>query len=1035
MKNRFLLTVLILLCLSATCFAAAPHEDGNDLLKSAGQYYAVRRQSAAVTVTAPSGVTVEVHDTDGKTLSPVNGVYALNAGEVYFCRSTVGVYHAEKAFLATDGLTVVAPTPITEDWLNDLALYNSSNANSRVAYPADTTFTPSCHSYTVTISDFNTAVYAQATSDDKVTAIYRAQTTSAQTHGEEKTVEISQPVSAEGATNFLTRLIARSGYGTSLVIRVTREADGVTYYQDYSLQIVRALHLKALSASDENGTLTLQNAEGAVTVFHRETTDYAVTVERGATEIFLNAEFPNASGETDCCGGYFALVNGERYDELSETVLALSPVADAEVFTIEVQHTDTQSVTLRYTLTVNKTDPIPVAFRTEPENAVVYLTYDADGTRVSGTDGVYALIPDASYHYTVTCAGYRGVSAQFTAPSEAQTVDIALEEAPENDTLVQLSSEWAHQRLNAENNAVTDAPTPTEDGDAVLYWATKLGEGYDRNTCGAPILVDGYLYTYAESTVYKIDTVTGEIVASGSMERSSSYAVNTPTYADGMLFIGLSEGTVQAFDAATLQSLWVYHDDLGGQPNCPIIYHDGYIYTGFWVGESSKANYVCLSATDEFPDNAAEEKLASWKYTSLGGFYWAGAYVCDDYLLVGTEDGTETTGTAKLLSLDPLTGEVIDQTALPASGDIRSSVTADGGKFYFTGKGGYFYEASVSAQGKIETVRSLRLENGTATAAMSTSTPTVYNGRAYVGVCGENQFGAYSGHNITVIDIASWQIAYRAATKGYPQSSGVLTTAYEAESGYVYVYFFDNYTPSKLRMLRDRAGQTEPEPLGTETYLQNGVEQSYETAYTLFTPSGAQAQYCIGSPIIDEYGTIYFKNDSAYLMAVGSTIERLEIVSQPEKTDYLVGEVFDAEGLRVIAHYTNGAQRDVTQWLTWQETPLTSDDTDFVLTFPHVLYQDKDGASGVAYPEPFVTLRLTVSEESVLGDVNGDGVIDAADCARIMQYLNGMTELTAAQRAAADVDGDGTVGIADASLISKYCSGALDAFPSGSEKG
>ena len=39
-------------------------------------------------------------------------------------------------------------------------------------------------------------------------------------------------------------------------------------------------------------------------------------------------------------------------------------------------------------------------------------------------------------------------------------------------------------------------------------------------------------------------------------------------------------------------------------------------------------------------------------------------------------------------------------------------------------------------------------------------------------------------------------VAYSVRTQGYPQTSGILTTAYEAENGYVYVYFFDNYTAS-----------------------------------------------------------------------------------------------------------------------------------------------------------------------------------------------------------------------------------------------
>ena len=169
------------------------------------------------------------------------------------------------------------------------------------------------------------------------------------------------------------------------------------------------------------------------------------------------------------------------------------------------------------------------------------------------------------------------------------------------------------------------------------------------------------------------------------MDHASSYAINSPTYADGMLFIGLSDGTVQAFDASTLESLWIYHDALGGQPNFLITYHDGYIYTGFWQGESLNANYVCLSVTDEDPVNQKEEKLASWTYTSKGGFYWAGAYVSDGYLLVGTDDGAAgySTGYASLLSLDPRTGKLLDSVQMPNTGDIRCSIVRDASTGWF----------------------------------------------------------------------------------------------------------------------------------------------------------------------------------------------------------------------------------------------------------------------------------------------------------------------------------------------------------------
>ena len=79
----------------------------------------------------------------------------------------------------------------------------------------------------------------------------------------------------------------------------------------------------------------------------------------------------------------------------------------------------------------------------------------------------------------------------------------------------------------------------------------------------------------------------------------------------------------------------------------------------------------------------------------MGGFYWAGAYVDEDYLYIGTDDGSAegTSTNTHLLSIDKRTGKVIDDVALPGGGDIRCSVTCYEGKLYFTSKGGYFYEA------------------------------------------------------------------------------------------------------------------------------------------------------------------------------------------------------------------------------------------------------------------------------------------------------------------------------------------------------
>ena len=154
---------------------------------------------------------------------------------------------------------------------------------------------------------------------------------------------------------------------------------------------------------------------------------------------------------------------------------------------------------------------------------------------------------------------------------------MSLEAAPENGEIKPLDAEWPYFRADTDNNGIVGAKTPVNAEGAVLNWATKLGEGWSDGAVGCPIIVDGYLYVYAKTFLYKIDTVSGDIVAKGAMARGSNFAINTPTYADGMIFVGLSQGGVQAFNASTLESLWIYNDPIGAQPNCPIVYHDGYI--------------------------------------------------------------------------------------------------------------------------------------------------------------------------------------------------------------------------------------------------------------------------------------------------------------------------------------------------------------------------------------------------------------------------------------------------------------------------
>lgn len=935
--------------------------------------------SSDVTFNAEDGVSVEVQNAEGHTISPQeSGGYQLIEGETYtYIATKDDYYHTSADFEASAGLTIPVSVDSSKDWLSVLSFRNNENSTSGDAFTLDQSFDPATHTYRMTVPDWDNAIYAWATASAEaegstITASYTQLSSVRTTQGTDNTVKIT---SGDISGQRLLNLVAHGGYGNKMTICVTKTKGDITYYQDYILEITRLLSLDSLSVLNGSRILTMHQADSNKTGFDQLVSDYTVDVPETAETLSLNyvGNF-NAilSGDND--DGYSMTVNGDPVTlasgESGSADITLNGNSIPETVAIVISHTDENTPDRTYTIQINKKPPVAITFNCEPEGTILMVTEKVSDVREWPDDnGAFQLMEGYTYTYTASKSGYVTKQDSFTVTT-AQTISVALDEAePNEDIDSDIPSEWPSFRGNADNNGVTDSPMPTEAEDTVLSWATKLGSGSSSSAVGSPIIVDGYLYTYSGSKIYKIDTISGEVVATGQMDHNSNFSITPPAYAQGMIFVGLSEGTIQAFNADTLDSLWVYEDPLGGQPNSPIVYHDGYIYTGFWTGEIYDANYVCVSITDEDIHDEEEAKAATWTYTQKGGFYWTGSYVCDDYLLVGTDDGCNdsSSDTAHLLSLDPNSGALIDQID-GIAGDMRSSVAYDKetNRFYFTSKGGYFYSVAVAENGTFDdaATKSIHLSNSSGGMPMSTSTPTVYNGRAYIGVCGRGQFDAYSGHNITVIDLTSWSIAYTVPTQGYPQTSGLLTTAYEKD-GYVYVYFFDNYTPGKLRMIKDKPGTVSPLLTDTESYKDDkGVTRSLDAGYVLFTPAYEQAQYAICSPITDKYGVIYFKNDSANLMALGPTIEKLEVTKEPDKVSYKAGETFDPTGMAVTITYSNGMTRDVTDYVSYTTSPLTENDQEIYITFDYVMYQNNDGKVGVEYETPFDFIDITVTDSS-----------------------------------------------------------------------
>lgn len=409
---------------------------------------------------------------------------------------------------------------------------------------------------------------------------------------------------------------------------------------------------------------------------------------------------------------------------------------------------------------------------------------------------------------------------------------------------------WDSFRGSPDNMAITQAATPTAEN-VQFKWAKALGSGYE-SPVSVPILTEDALICMAGTTLFKLDAATGEILAQAEMAASAKYANAAPAYAEGKLICALDGGVVQAFDAGTLASLWVYTDPLGGQNQVPVTYADGLIYTGFWSGETKTHNYVCLSVADEDPVQGDEAKAAKWVMPNLGGYYWAGAAVVGKAVIFGCDNGktgTNAEDTGCVYSVDRDTGTILS--VLPGiPGDQRSSMAwcAEKKRVYFTTKAGYLCSAAVDeATGALSDLKTAALGSQT------TATPVVYGGRVYL-TAANIGFGASAvKQNFQVADADTLEVLYTLPMLAYPQSSLLLSTAYLAGEGKLYFYSTYNAKPGGVTLIKiDPAATTAAGGEVVELYDAAGYEE-----------------YCICSLICGGDGTLYYKNDSGNILALG----------------------------------------------------------------------------------------------------------------------------------------------------------------------
>ena len=115
--------------------------------------------------------------------------------------------------------------------------------------------------------------------------------------------------------------------------------------------------------------------------------------------------------------------------------------------------------------------------------------------------------------------------------------------------------------------AVTDAQPAKDVSEAKLNWNVKVGElakteyPYDNNTLSRIKLVGNYIYAAddAQHRILKVDKKTGKVVKEHKYYDESyvQHYIGNIAYGDGKIYTEYTSGRVQAFDANTLESLWI----------------------------------------------------------------------------------------------------------------------------------------------------------------------------------------------------------------------------------------------------------------------------------------------------------------------------------------------------------------------------------------------------------------------------------------------------------------------------------------------
>lgn len=409
-----------------------------------------------------------------------------------------------------------------------------------------------------------------------------------------------------------------------------------------------------------------------------------------------------------------------------------------------------------------------------------------------------------------------------------------------------VGADWVGFANGGAGAVVSDAATAVANG--TLDWEYSLLTA-EEAAAGAsasasdPLIVGGKVYLVSGATTYDgnwvahsslarlvvIDPATGAVLRQVTLGTSMDSTCR-PVYSDGIIVIPLSNGSLQAVSASTLETLWFAKGATGAQMLSTLTVRDGYVYAA--SADSLDETYHAASGTlKRF--NLLTGAISGVQANASTGYYWAGGAFAGGYFVVADDAGNVSAYAADLSSL---------ASTLSLGAPVRSTLMESDGFLYVVSTDGVLHKLSVGDAGVLSEVARAKV------AASSTSSATIANGHAFVGGASADGTGVLAIVRLTDMTVTQVTQADGKPLRGEVKSAPLASV----QMGGTYVYFTCNGAEGEW-----------------PAYMAGGGVYCYRVgdaeAASLYEPEAGKRNWCLASVVASPDGSLFYTNDSGYL--------------------------------------------------------------------------------------------------------------------------------------------------------------------------